>query len=201
MLLPFPTEVPTELLPIDGSALYFGPIYPAEVATRLFRQLWEGIDWRNDRVRLYGKTYVTKRKVAWYGDDAFAYAYSNTVKTALPWTEPLRGIKKDVELKTGQTFNSCLLNLYHDGTEGMSWHSDDEDTLDPQAPIASVSLGAARKFAFKHVPAGEKKSVLLEDGSLLVMDALSQSHWKHALPKSARIDSPRINLTFRKMKE
>lgn len=200
MLLPFPTEAPAELLPFDGSALYFGTMYPVDTAARLFMQLLSGIEWRNDVVKLYGKTYVTKRKVAWYGDESFEYAYSNSVKTALPWTDMLGTIKRDVEHRTGRTFNSCLLNLYHDGTEGMSWHSDNEDTLDPKSPIASVSLGAARKFAFRHDTTGEKRAIILEDGSLLVMDACSQSHWKHALPKSTTVTSPRINLTFRKMK-
>jgi alkylated DNA repair dioxygenase AlkB len=105
-----------------------------------------------------------------------------------------------VEIRTGHAFNSCLLNLYHDGTEGMSWHSDDEDTLDPLSPIASVSLGATRKFSFRHNVTGEKKAVALETGSLLLMDAVSQRFWKHALMKTAKVTTPRINLTFRKMK-
>ncbi len=146
---------------------------------------------------MYGKRYITKRKTAWYGDAAFEYSYSNTTKTALPWTPELLEIKNSVEKLTGHSFNSCLLNFYHNGNEGMSWHSDDEPELGENPIIASLSFGAPRKFSFKHKITKETVSVLLEHGSLLVMKGATQAHWLHAIPKSTKVKTPRINLTFR----
>ncbi|MFM2206901.1 MAG: hypothetical protein RL213_876 [Bacteroidota bacterium] len=197
-LFPYPDQY--ELLPFDGSSAYSGDFYAINLADELFRRLVQETAWQNDVVKVYGKTYVTKRKVAWYGDDGFTYKYSGVAKTALPWTDTLLRIRQDTEKACSESFNSCLLNLYHDGSEGMSWHSDDEDTLDPSAPIASVSLGAARRFSLRHRKTRETVSIVLEHGSLLVMDGKSQRHWQHALPKSAKVTMPRINLTFRRMK-
>jgi alkylated DNA repair dioxygenase AlkB len=197
-LFPIPDQF--ELLPFDGSTTYSTAFCPAALADELFRRLLQDAAWQNDVVKIYGKTYVTKRKVAWYGDEGFSYKYSGVAKTALPWTETLLRIKRDTELACEEQFNSCLLNLYHDGSEGMSWHSDDEDTLDALAPIASVSLGAARRFSLRHRKTRETVNILLEHGSLLVMDGMSQRHWQHALPKTTKVNAPRINLTFRRMK-
>lgn len=148
---------------------------------------------------IFGKHIVTARKVAWYGDSNFAYTYSGTTKQALAWTAQLAALKAKVEELTGKIFNSCLLNLYHHGDEGMSWHSDDEKSLVQNSSIASVSLGAEREFRFKHKRLDQKASVLLESGSLLVMKGSTQSHWLHSIPKSKKVKSPRINLTFRSM--
>lgn len=200
MELPFPTNGPEQLLPHGGTATYFHRIFERDAADELFIRLLHGIDWRNDKVRLYGKTIITKRKVAWYAEQAFVYRYSGSDKIALPWTGELVRIKSTVEHVTGHFFNSCLLNLYHSGEEGMSWHSDDEDSLAPDAPIASVSFGVARKFSFRVKSSKETRSVWLSHGSLLLMDAASQRNWQHALPKSKRIQEPRINLTFRRMR-
>ena len=120
------------------------------------------------------------------------------VTNALPWTSGLLDLKKRAENATAMKFNSCLLNLYHDGTEGMGWHSDDEKTLGINPAIASVSLGAPRKFLFRHKSTHEKVSVLLEDGSLLLMKDETQHFWLHSLPKTRKVMLPRINLTFRK---
>ena len=109
-------------------------------------------------------------------------------------------LKATVEAIAGASFNSCLINLYHHGEEGMSWHSDDEPSLVRGATIASVSLGAERKFAFKHKrEPGLTASIVLEHGSLLLMKGATQEHWLHALPKTKRVSAPRINLTFRSM--
>jgi alkylated DNA repair dioxygenase AlkB len=127
------------------------------------------------------------------------YIYSNTEKKALPWTEELVDIKRIVENIANTNFNSCLLNLYNDGNEGMGWHSDDEKSIEVNSPIASVSFGTERKFSFKHKRTNKTISVLLEHGSLLLMKDATQKNWLHSLPKSTKITLPRINLTFRRM--
>jgi alkylated DNA repair dioxygenase AlkB len=115
----------------------------------------------------------------------------------LLWTKELLELKKLVEEKCETKFNSCLLNLYHDGDEGMAWHSDDEKSLGKNTVIGSLSFGAVRKFSFKHKRTGEKRDTILDSGSLLVMKGETQTNWLHKLPKSTKIKHPRINLTFR----
>ena len=159
--------------------------------------LLQEIPWKNDEAVIFGKHFITKRKVAWYGDNQFSYTYSNITKEALPWTKELLELKAIAEKLASATFNSCLLNLYHNGSEGMAWHSDDEKSLGRNSPIASMSFGAERKFSFKHKQTKETRSLLLEHGSLLVMKGEVQQHWLHSLPKSLKVKSPRINLTFR----
>ena len=185
------------LLPRDGEAIYFGPFCTANKADELFAALMEEIDWQHDRVKLYGREIVTKREVAWHGDAAFQYTYSHNTKTALPWTPTLQNIKHMVEAESGDSFNCCLLNLYHSGEEGMAWHADDEKELLPDGAIASVSLGAPRRFVFRHKADKEKAEILLAHGSLLLMRGTTQSHWEHSLPVMKRANGARINLTFR----
>lgn len=185
------------LLPYDGEVIYHGHILPDAKAYGYYEKLMQNIAWQNDEAVIFGKRYVTKRKVAWYGDNSFDYTYSNTTKRALPWTQELLELKTLVEEKCGSRFNSCLLNLYHDGSEGMAWHSDDEKALGKNTVIASVSLGAARKFAFKHKHTSEKREIALDNGSLLVMKGTTQTHWLHRLPPTVKVKHPRINLTFR----
>ncbi|MBL1142768.1 MAG: alpha-ketoglutarate-dependent dioxygenase AlkB [Proteobacteria bacterium] len=162
-----------------------------------FDSLFNNIEWKNDEAFIFGKHYVTKRKVAWYGDKPFEYTYSNRTKHALPWTTELKVLKSLVEKETGESFNSCLANLYHDGSEGMAWHSDDEADLKKNSAIASLSFGAERKFCFKHKQSKKTISIMLENGSLLVMKGETQTHWLHCLPTTRKVDKPRINLTFR----
>lgn len=200
MLLPFPAEREREILHRDGIVRYFSETYPSETCQRMFSLLTEQVAWEHDLVRMFGKEFITGRMVAWYGDRPFEYAYSGHSRKALPWIPLLDSVRKKAQELSRCDFDACLLNLYHHGGEGMGWHSDDEDVLDPEAPISSFSFGAARKFAFKHKLDKTSVSLLLEDGSMLLMDALSQRHWLHALPKSKRITEPRINLTFRKMR-
>ncbi|MFN8436260.1 MAG: alpha-ketoglutarate-dependent dioxygenase AlkB [Cytophagales bacterium] len=184
-------------LPQDGTVHYYGKILSSEKADYFYEKLLSTIDWKNDEAIIYGKKYVTKRKVAWYGSDPFAYTYSKTTKTALLWTEELEELKKIIENLTQETFNSCLLNLYHNGTEGMAWHSDAEKDLKKNGTIASLSLGAERRFDFKHLQTNQLVHLYLEHGSLLLMKDSTQTHWQHRLPTSQKIISPRINLTFR----
>ena len=117
------------LLPQDGTVNYYGKILNQKEANDFYKTLLETIEWKNDEAVIFGKKIITKRKVAWYGDENFEYTYSNSTKNAIPWTEELLALKKMTEEKTGEIFNSCLLNLYHDGSEGMAYHSDAEKDL------------------------------------------------------------------------
>lgn len=189
------------LLPCNGTVQYYGKLLSQQEADFYLQRLLERIEWKNDEAVIFGKHILTKRKVAWYGEKAFEYTYSNTTKYALPWTEELRTLKILAETESGETYNSCLLNLYHSGEEGMAWHSDGETDLKKDGAIASLSFGAERKFAFKHKRSGEKVELVLEHGSLLVMKDTTQTHWLHRLPPSKRISEPRVNLTFRTIVE
>ena len=184
-------------LPNEGTVNYYGKLLSKEQADFYLTKLLETIEWRNDEAIIFGKKIVTKRRVAWYGEKPYQYIYSNTTKSALPWTEELLVLKTLIEKETGESFNSCLLNLYHSGDEGMAWHSDAETDLKKNGAIGSLSFGAERKFAFKHKQSKEKVELILEHGSLLVMKGTTQTHWLHRLPPTKLITQPRINLTFR----
>jgi alkylated DNA repair dioxygenase AlkB len=186
-------------LPQDGTVNYYGKLLTIKQADHYLDKLLTTIHWKNDEAVIFGRHIITKRKVAWYGNDNYDYTYSNITRQALKWTKELLELKQLVEAKTGDLFNSCLLNLYHNGDEGMAWHSDDEKTLGENSSIASFSFGAERKFSFKHRQTKETLSMMLEHGSLLVMKGTTQTHWLHCLPKSKRITTPRVNLTFRTM--
>ena len=184
-------------LPHDGTVHYYGKIFTEQEADFYLQNLLEHIEWRNDEAVIFGKKIITKRKVAWYGDQPFEYTYSNITKRALPWTQALLDLKTMVEKKTSETYNSCLLNLYHSGGEGMAWHSDEEIDLRKNGAIGSLSFGAERKFAFKHKTTKEKIEIVLEHGSLLVMKGTTQTYWWHRLPPTKKVFSARVNLTFR----
>lgn len=185
------------LLNRDGVVEYLPSLFSSSESESLFRELLKTTPWKRDEVILFGQKRILSRKVAWMGDDGFSYSYSGISKTAVPWTSALIVVKERVELRTAQRFNSCLLNLYHDGSEGMGWHSDDEKTLGRNPVIASVSFGAERIFKLKHRESKEVVSVLLEQGSLLVMKGETQHRWVHTMPKTKKVSAPRINLTFR----
>ena len=189
------------MLPRDGAAYYFGAIFDAAREAGYFASLMDEVPWESDELMMFGKRIVTSRKVAWFGDEAFPYKYSGTEKVALIWSEVLLDLKKQVEEASGERFNSCLLNLYHDGSEGMGWHSDDESSIVRDSAIASLSFGVERKFSFKHRETKETVSLMLEKGSLLVMKGETQRFWVHALPKTKKVATARINLTFRRMRD
>lgn len=193
----FHTDTLMNLLPHDGEVNYYGKVFTPTEAQYYYERLLNNIEWQNDEAFIFGKRFVTKRKAAWYGERNYAYTYSNATKYALPWTMELVELKSRTEKLLGETFNSCLLNLYHNGQEGMAYHSDDEKTLSPDAAIASLSFGAARKFLFKHKQTKQTISMVLETGSLLVMKGTTQANWLHRLPPTTKISQPRINLTFR----
>lgn len=190
-------DATANLLPNDGVVNYFGKVLQQNEADQYLNAFQNEIEWHQDEVIMFGKKITTKRKVAWYGERAFEYTYSKTTKRALPWTKELVELKAIIEKRTGENFNSCLLNLYHDGSEGMGWHSDDEKELKKHGAIASMSFGADRKFSFKHKVTREKVDLILHHGSLLVMKDATQTHWLHRLPPTKRVMRPRVNLTFR----
>jgi alkylated DNA repair dioxygenase AlkB len=191
----------SNILNKDGTVDYYGKILSSEEANQYYDLLMQNIQWEKDEVIIFGKHITTKRKVAWYGDSGYLYTYSNTTKRALAWMKELSELKQIVEELAGTKFNSCLLNLYHNGNEGMGWHSDDEKPLGKNNIIASLSFGAERKFSFKHKQTKQTVSLVLEHGSLLIMKDATQSNWLHSLPKSKNIIQPRINLTFRTIRE
>ncbi|HUM53472.1 MAG TPA: alpha-ketoglutarate-dependent dioxygenase AlkB [Chitinophagales bacterium] len=195
----FPLNPTENLLPFDGTVHYFGKIISFEEANHYYNILFKTIEWRNDEAVIFGKHIITPRKVAWYADVNFSYTYSNTTKQALAWTTELLELKHLTENLTNEKYNSCLLNLYHNGNEGMAYHSDAETALRKNGAIASLSFGAERKFSFKHKTNNQTVSLLLEHGSLLVMKDATQANWLHRLPPTTKINTPRINLTFRQM--
>jgi alkylated DNA repair dioxygenase AlkB len=184
-------------LPKDGMVNYYGKVLASKEADQYFDLLMQNILWENDEVIIFGKHIITKRKTAWYGDSDYSYTYSNTTKQALAWTKELSQLKQIVEEVAETKFNSCLLNLYHNGNEGMGWHSDDEKSLGKNNTIASLSFGAERNFSFKQKHTEQIVSLVLEHGSLLIMKDTTQTNWLHSLPKSKSVTRPRINLTFR----
>lgn len=187
------------LLPFDGVADYYGAVMTAPAAEAYMDTLMTNIEWKHDEAVIFGRHIITKRKVAWYGDGNYGYKYSGIIRDALPWTAELLELKQLTEQLTNTFYNSCLLNLYHDGDEGMAWHSDDEKELAPGGAIASLSFGAGRRFLFRHRRTKETVEIPLTPGSLLVMRGATQDHWVHSLPKMKRVTQPRINLTFRTM--
>lgn len=189
------------LLPYDGTAIYHPRAISPDEATAYFLRLMDNIDWKNDEAVIFGRHIVTRRKVAWYGDRPYGYTYSNTTKQALPWTPDLLRLKQIAEAVSACTFNSCLLNLYHNGDEGMAWHSDDERSLGKDTTIASLSLGAERRFCFRHKLSRQQHEICLANGSILLMMGTTQTNWLHSLPKAKKVITPRINLTFRTMTE
>lgn len=183
------------LLPYDGEVNYYGTVL--QNPQSYYERLMEEVAWQNDQTLIFGRLITTKRMVAWYGDEALEYTYSGMKKVASPWNTTLLELKRIVEHLTHETFNSCLLNLYHDGNEGMGWHSDAEKDLKENGTIASLSLGAERKFSFRHKQSKKRIDLTLENGSLLLMRGTTQKYWLHQLPKSKKITRGRINLTFR----
>ena len=185
------------LLPKDGTVHYYGKIFTEEQSEIYYVKLLNEINWQHDVVKIFGKEIITKRKVAFLGDEGISYKYSGKNKIAENWLKFILEIKSTVEQISGEKFNACLLNYYHNGSEAMSWHSDNEKEILKHSAIASVSFGAERKFGFKHNFSKEEIFLMLENGSLLIMKDETQIYWKHKLYTNAKITEPRINLTFR----
>ncbi|REC79653.1 alpha-ketoglutarate-dependent dioxygenase AlkB [Chryseobacterium elymi] len=195
------SEYPLNILPHDGTVHYYGKVFSKEKSDFFYEYLLSQIPWENDEAMIFGKLILTKRKVAWFGEKAFEYTYSKRTKLAKFWTPELLKLKQKCEEVSGETYNSCLLNLYHDGSEGMAYHSDGETDLKKHGAIASLTFGAERKFLFKHKETKEKVEIFLENGSLLIMKGTTQDHWLHRLPPTTKVKAPRVNLTFRTIEE
>ncbi len=187
------------LLPIDGEVYYIENFLNEKEQQFFFQALLKNIEWKADEVKIFGKHIITKRKMAWYANEEIEYTYSGISRKANLWNNELLALKSRIEKDFPDHFNACLLNLYHAGNEGMGWHSDNEKTIVENSAIASISLGAARKFSFKHKISDQTISLNLASGSLLLMKGETQKYWLHSLPKTTKVLEARINLTFRRM--
>ena len=191
-----------EELPLAGASVSFDPhwLSPAQ-ADGLFEALHAGIDWEVHRIRLFGRLVDSPRLSSWIGDTGAGYVYSGVRFEPRPWPPVLAALRDRVSAVAGEQFNSVLANLYRNGRDAMGWHSDDERELGSRPVIASVSLGAARRFVLKHRRLPERRLALeLPHGSLLLMSGDTQSNYRHCLPRTARPIGPRINLTFRRIR-
>ena len=199
LFAPKPTD---NLLPYDGQVNDLGIVidYPSP----LFYNLVTELPWQEDIVTLFGKTHITTRQIVWMGDSDIDYQYSGHTRQTIPWTETVFHVKHHIEQKLldlgiDANFNSCLLNYYPSGEDGMGYHADDERELGEQPIIASLSLGATRKFVFKHKKTQDKVELYLESGQLIVMHGETQSFWKHSITKTKKAATGRISLTFRQI--
>ena len=193
-------ENKSNILPYDGVTNYT-PNFFKDAHLSYLDHLSNEVAWKHDELTLYGKKIITKRQVAFEGDEHIAYTYSKQEKIASPWSQVVLEIKNKIEQELNTSFNGCLLNLYASGDIAMAWHSDNEPELESEGIIASLSFGATRTFQLKHKQSGEKIDLKLENGSLVVMDMHSQKHWMHQLKKEPKIKDLRINLTFRQFKK
>lgn len=186
-------------LDLEDAELRLWPEAFADAEARdLFDELRSTIDWQQEQVQVFGRRHPVPRLVAWHGDPGARYTYSGTAHEPLPWTPVLEHIRTRVQALAGHEFNAVLLNLYRDGRDGMGWHADDEPELGPEPVIASVSLGATRRFCLRHRGHRRQKAdIALPNGSLLLMSGATQRHWVHAVPKTTVPVGERINLTFR----
>lgn len=189
-------------LPRSLDVEYRADFLPVQKATESLDELLTETPWVQPELMMYGKKVKVPRLTAWYGDPGATYVYSGVKNSPLPWTQMLSTLREEVQDAARSKFNSVLLNLYRDGKDYMSWHRDDESELGLRPVIASLSLGAVRRFDFRPVRRdrtvpGKRYSLELGHGSLLVMRGDSQSEWEHAVTKDPRVTAPRINLTFR----
>ena len=205
LFAPTPTD---NLLPYDGQVNDLGVVI--NDANALYENLLTELPWQSDIVTLFGKTHVTTRQIVWMGDHDVSYHYSGQTRRAIPWSKQMLHVKRHIEQQLSSSginvdFNSCLLNHYPSGEDGMGYHADDEKELGAQPIIASLSLGARRKFVFKHKTIRQeskpvKVELYLESGQLIVMHGDTQNFWKHTITKTKTVASGRISLTFRQIR-
>lgn len=181
----------------DGWLLFDPEFLSQKEADTLFYQLDVSLPWRQGKVTLFGKTFDTPRLESLHVFDGKSYQYSGNTLVSHPFTEELKAVKNKIEAACGHTFNCVLANLYRDGKDSNGWHADNEKELGRNPVIASLSLGAERRFDIKHTATGVSKQLVLPHGSLLIMGGSMQHHWKHCIAKSTKILDQRINLTFR----
>ncbi|XP_054467063.1 DNA oxidative demethylase ALKBH2 [Anoplopoma fimbria] len=206
----FSHPVPWQKIESEGLDCDYALLLSKEEADHIYKKLEEEVVYSTGeeaKVQVFGKVHSIPRKQATYGDAGLTYTYSGVTRLASPWTPTLEYIRDVVTKTTGQTFNFVLVNRYKDGQDHMGEHRDDEKELDPLCPIASVSLGAARDFIFRHRDARGKNSrrqikpvkLELAHGSLLLMNSPTNTFWYHSLPVRKKVSLPRINLTFRRI--
>lgn len=182
----------------DAKVSFYKKFFNQDESDRLFKELHECIDWRQDKMSLYGKEINLPRQTAWYGDKNKSYTFSGIHLDPKPWTPVLLEIKEQIEQVADIAFNSVLLNLYRHGQDSISWHTDAERELGENPIIGSVSFGGSRRFMFRHRhDKDEKAEVDLSHGSFLLMAGETQHFWQHQIPKTTKHVEPRINLTFR----
>ncbi len=191
------------LLPFDGKVNDLGVVI--EDTTTLYDTLLNELPWQSDIVTLFGKTHVTTRQIVWMGDTDADYQYSGHTRQTVPWSDTVFHVKQYIERALADIgitahFNTCLLNYYPTGTDGMGYHADDEKELGHHPIIAALSLGATRKFVLKHKKTQDKVELYLESGQLIVMHGATQRFWKHTVTKTKTVDTGRISLTFRQMR-
>ncbi len=179
----------------QGRLFWQRDFFPLKQSDEILDYCLNHLDWRQEAIMMFGKSVMQPRLQAWYGDKS--YRYSGLTMNPLPWTAPLLALKQQCEIQANSTFNSVLANLYRNGEDSMGYHQDNEPELGRNPLIASVSLGAERRFTLKHIATKQTFSLDLTHGSLLIMAGELQHHWKHALPKTRRCHQPRVNLTFR----
>ena len=184
---------------VNLSVKYIENFFNLDESQLYMRNLTQSVLWRREKIKMWGKEIVTKRRIAWYADDGKSYTYSGSTFFPSQWNNVLLQLKEKVENYSEIKFNSVLLNEYPNGEVGMGWHSDDEKELGTDPIIASLSFGANRDFIFKHKTdkSIENVKLHLKSGSLLLMLGSTQHYWKHSLPKRLKVKEPRINLTFR----
>ncbi|MBD2530026.1 alpha-ketoglutarate-dependent dioxygenase AlkB [Nostoc flagelliforme FACHB-838] len=189
---------PQNLILPDGDLVIYPNLFDTTESDQLFYELYNNTHWRQDAIKLYGKSIPLPRLTAWYGDRGTSYTYSGIEMNPEPWTSILLQIKSKIEPLSNVKFNSVLLNLYRDGKDGVSWHSDDEPELGNNTVIGSVSFGDTRRFMFRHKSKKyASQEVNLTHGSFLLMRGTTQQFWQHQIPKTSKPVKPRINLTFR----
>ncbi|WP_341222005.1 alpha-ketoglutarate-dependent dioxygenase AlkB family protein [Polaribacter atrinae] len=184
----------------NGEYIYIPNFYDKPTADKYLKRLIEDIKWKQESMNMYGKEIPFPRLTSWYGDQDKPYSFSGITLQPHPWSPGLLKVKKDIELKANVIFNSVLLNRYRDGSDSISWHTDAEKELGENPVIASVNFGAERKFQLKHKDTNERIDIILQHGSLLIMQGELQHYWKHQIPKTKKPLGERVNLTFRVIK-
>ncbi len=187
------------LVPFDGELYLYRNFYSLPESDCLFAQLQTELAWQEESLFIYGRWVKVPRLMCWYGDSDACYRYSGVNHQPMPWTPTLQTIRESIERQCRCTFNSVLANLYRDGKDSMGCHADDEKELGQNPLIASLSLGDQRLFKLHHKKCREKLDIVLGHGDLLIMAGSLQQHWLHSVPKTKKLKTPRINLTFRKI--
>lgn len=189
------------LLPIDGTVYFYPDFFTTKESDRLFQELKDSIEWKHEPIIIFGKEIMQPRLTAWFSDLNLEYSYSGITMKGVGWNKTLLEIKERVEKVSGVVFTGALLNFYRDEKDSMGWHKDDEKELGKNPVIGSVSLGATRTFKFQNIKNKKLQTSLnLTHGSYLLMSGVTQHFWKHSIPKRVGPLGPRINITFRVIK-